>query len=81
MKCYVLKKGEYYLSDYNTRIIFQDDIYDKDYFGKETLNDFTIGTEVIKLFSDFDKAEDIRKLIFIETGLNLEVKLFRKEEK
>ena len=45
------------------------------------LVNFTIDTDYRKLYSDFDLAEDDRKLLFIETGLNLEVKIFRKEDK
>ena len=79
-KTYVLKKGDYYLSDYTKRIVYEKDIYEKDYFGKESIKDFSIDTEVMKLFADFEEAEDIRKMIYIETGLNLEVKIFRKED-
>lgn len=67
MKYYVLKYCEYYLSD----IMVEN--------GK--LVNFTIDTEYRKLYSDFELAEEDRKLLFIETGLNLEVKLFRKEDK
>ena len=58
---YILKNGEYYLSDLNY------DINNK-------LNNFEISKEFKKIFSDFGKAEEERKLIFIETGLNLEIK-------
>ena len=33
-----------------------------------------------KLYAEFDLAEEDRKLIYIETGLAFEVKIFRKEE-
>lgn len=65
MKYYVLKYCEYYLAD----IMVED--------GK--LVNFAIDTEYRKLYADFELAEEDRKLLFIETGLNLEVKLFRKE--
>ena len=39
-----------------------------------------VGKEVQKLFADFEEAEEIRKEIYIETGLSFEVKIFRKEE-
>lgn len=68
MKYYVLKYCEYYLADIMT-----------DETGK--LVNFTIDTDYRKLYSEFELAEEDRKLLFIETGLNLEVKLFRKEEK
>lgn len=66
MKYYVLKYCEYYLAD----IMVEN--------GK--LVNFTIDTEYRKLYADFELAEEDRKLLFIETGLNLEVKLFRKED-
>lgn len=68
-KRYILKKGDYYLSDVD--IVLDDLAY---------LNHFEVDKEMMKLFSDFDIAEEIRKVIFIETGLAFEVKLFRKEE-
>lgn len=66
MKYYVLKYCEYYLAD----IMVED--------GK--LVNFAIDTDYRKLYADFELAEEDRKLLFIETGLNLEVKLFRKED-
>lgn len=63
---YILKKGDYYLSD----IMVNE--------GK--LVNFTIDSDYRKLYDDFELAEDDRKLIFIETGLNLEVKIFKEEE-
>ena len=69
MKYYILKKGDFYLSDVD--IILDDVAY---------LNHFEVDKEMMKLYSDFDIAEEIRKTIFIETGLNFTVKIFRKEE-
>ena len=71
MKYYILKKGDYYLSDVD--IILDDQAY---------LNHFEVDKEMMKLFSDFDIAEEIRKTIFIETGLDFVIKLepLRKEE-
>lgn len=66
MKYYILKYCEYYLSD----ITIED--------GK--LKSFTIDTDYRKLYSDFDTAEENRRLLFIETGINLEIKIFRKED-
>lgn len=63
MKYYILKDGDYYLSD----IMVEN--------GK--LTNFTVDKDYRKLYSDFELAEDDRKLIFIETGLNLEIKRFR----
>ena len=68
-KRYVLKKGDYYLSDVD--VILDDRAY---------LNHFEVDKELMKLYDDFDLAEEIRKIIFIETGLSFEVKIFRKEE-
>lgn len=65
---YVLKVYEYYLSEYE----FTD-------LGK--LKGFTIDTEMMKLFNDFEEAEETRKKIFIETGLNFTVKKFKEERK
>ena len=69
MKYYILKKGDYYLSDVD--IILDDKAY---------LNHFEVDKELMKLYDDFDIAEEIRKAIFIETGLAFEVKIFRKED-
>ena len=70
-KKYVLKKGEYYLSDVD--VILDDGAY---------LNHFEVDKELMRLFDDFDIAEEIRKIIFIETGLDFIVKQepFRNEE-
>lgn len=68
-KRYVLKKGDYYLSDVD--IVLDDIPY---------LNHFEVDKELMRLYDDFDIAEEIRKVIFIETGLNFEVRIFRKEE-
>lgn len=68
-KRYILKKGDYYLSDVD--VILDDRAY---------LNHFEVDKELMKLYDDFDLAEEIRKIIFIETGLAFEVKIFRKEE-
>ena len=64
-KYYVLRKNEYYLSD----IMTEDD----------KLVNFTVDTEYRKLYSDYELAEQDRRLIYIETGLNFEIERFRKE--
>ena len=66
MKYYILKKGDYYLSD----IMVEDGI----------LTNYTVDRDYRKLYADFELAEEDRKLIYIETGLAFEVKIFRKEE-
>lgn len=76
MKTYILKNGDYYLEDYIIEDIYDSDI---DIFNW-SLKEFKLSKEVKKLFYDFDEAEDIRKLIFIESGFNLEVKRFRSNE-
>ena len=58
---YILKNGEYYLSNLN---------YDKD----NRLYDFEISKEYKKIYSDFEKAESERKIVYIEIGLDLEIK-------
>ena len=63
---YILKVGDYYLSD----IMVEN--------GK--LTNFTVDKDFRKLYSDFELAEEDRKLIFIETGLSFTVKRFRKED-
>lgn len=64
---YILKKGDYYLSDITV------DEYNQ-------LINFAVDKDYRKLYADFELAEEDRKLIFIETGLNLEVRIFKKEE-
>ena len=66
-KYYVLRKNEYYLSD-----IMVDET--------DKLVNFTVDTEYRKLYSDYELAEQDRRLIYIETGLNFEIEKFRKEE-
>ena len=78
MRYYVLKKGDYYLSDFN--IYYEADINDPDDFLHTKIHDFMVDKDIEKLFTDFEEAEEIRKIIYIETGLNFEVKIFRKEE-
>ena len=65
---YVLKVYEYYLTD-----------VDFDDLGK--FKGFSIDTELMKMFNDFEEAEELRKKIFIETGLNFTVKKFKEERK
>ena len=64
---YILKKGDYYLSDIMVN-------------ENNQLINFTMDNDYRKLYDDFELAEDDRKLIFIETGLDLEVKIFKKED-
>ncbi len=65
---YVLKVYEYYLTD-----------VEFDSQGK--FKGFSIDTELMKMFNDFEEAEELRKKIFIETGLNFTVKKFKEERK
>ena len=76
MKMYILKIGDYYLEEYEVEETYDTEI---DIF-KWNLKDFKVSKEFRKLFYDFDLAEDVRKLIYIETGLNLEIKRFRPGE-
>lgn len=76
MKIYILKNGDYYLEDYVLEDIYDSEI---DIFNWR-LKEFKLSKDNKKLFYDFDEAEDIRKLIFIESGLNLEVKRFKSLE-
>ena len=43
------------------------------------LIDFKMSLDNVKIFDDFEEAEEIRKLIFIETGLNMEIKKYERE--
>lgn len=65
-KYYQLRKNEYFLSD----IMVED--------GK--LVNFTVDTEYRKMYADNELAHLDQRLIFIETGLNFDVEVFRKEE-
>lgn len=73
MKMYILKIGDYYLEEYEVEEMYDSDIN----IIKWNLKDFKVSKEFRKLFYDFELAEDVRKLIYIETGLNLEIKRFR----
>lgn len=72
MKMYILRNGDYYLEDYIIEDIYDSDI---DIFNWR-LKEFKLSKDVKKIFYDFDEVEDIRKLIFIESGYNLEIKRF-----
>lgn len=63
---YYLKCYDYYLADIMTE--------------DNKLINFSIDKDYRKMYEEFEQAEEDRKLIFIETGLNLEVKRFKKEE-
>ena len=65
-KYYVLRKNEYYLAD----IMVEDD----------KLVNFAVDTDYRKLYSNYELAEQDRRLIYIETGLNFEIERFRKED-
>lgn len=67
LKCY-----DYVLSDIN---------YEFDENGNIIIKDFLIGKELTKTFWLFEVAEEIRKKINIETGLNLTVKRFKEDKK
>ena len=63
---YILTNGGYYLCN----IVKENN----------KLKGYYIDKDFRKLYDDFEVAEEDRKLIYIETGLNLEVKVFKKEE-
>jgi hypothetical protein len=69
---YILKKGDLYLAEITK-------IYDEVNSQNKLIN-FIVDNDYLKLYDDFELAEDDRKLIYIETGLSFEVKLFKKEE-
>ncbi|MBO7712838.1 MAG: hypothetical protein J6S85_04660 [Methanobrevibacter sp.] len=73
MKMYILKYGDYYLEDYSVEEVYDTDVR----IFRWYLKDFKVSKEIKKLFYDFELAEDVRKLIYIETGLNLEIKRFK----
>lgn len=76
MKMYILKIGDYYLEEYEVEELYDTEIN----IFKWYLKDFKVSKEFRKLFYDFELAEDVRKLIYIETGLNLEIKRFKPGE-
>lgn len=65
---YVLKKADYYLSEIS---------YD---YEQRKLKYIVIDNDYRKLYDDFELAEEDRKLIFIELGLDFVVKKFKKED-
>lgn len=69
---YYLKVGDYNLSDYEISL---------DDKGFMVLVSYEVSKDFKRAFNLFEQAEDIRKLIFIETGLNLEIKKFKEEDK
>lgn len=76
MKIYILQNGDYFLSDYNVDEYYVSEI---DIF-KYYLEDFEVSRNTKKLFYDIEKAEEIRRLIYIETGFNFTIKLFKERE-
>ena len=66
---YVLKIYDYYLADFT---------YNHELRSIENL---VIDKEYKKIYYDFEEAEEDRKLIFIETGLNMEIKKYEREDK
>lgn len=62
---YYLRSYVYKLADVNVARSIDDELI---------LVDFKISLDEVKIFDDFEEAEEIRKLIFIETGLNMEIK-------
>lgn len=63
---YVLKKAEYYVADITV--------------NEGKLVNFVIDTDYRKLYDNFDLAEEDRKLIFIELGIDFTIKKFKEEE-
>lgn len=67
---YYLRSYVYKLADVNVARSIDDELI---------LVDFKISLDEVKIFDDFEEAEEIRKLIFIETGLNMEIKKYERE--
>ena len=69
-KYYVLKSGDFYLVE----LLYNSDLLsDKE----NKINHFEMDKDYKHIFYDFEEAEEIRKEIYIETGLSLEVKLLK----
>ena len=68
---YILRKGDYYLCNISKTENFDNQVI---------IENFELDRDYRKLYSDYEVAEEDRKLIYIETGLNLEIKIFKKEE-
>lgn len=67
---YYLRSYVYKLADVNVARSIDEELI---------LVDFKISLDEVKVFEDFEEAEEIRKLIFIETGLNMEIKKYERE--
>ena len=67
---YYLRSYVYKLADVNVARSIDDVLI---------LIDFKMSLDDVKIFDDFEEAEEIRKLIFIETGLNMEIKKYERE--
>ncbi|MBQ1551416.1 MAG: hypothetical protein IIZ67_04860 [Bacilli bacterium] len=70
-KYYQLRKNEYFLSEYTFIDEFKENL---------ELKGFEVDREYRQLFADIEEAHKVQRLIFIETGLNFDVEVFRKEE-
>lgn len=68
-KYYILKVKEFYLCDINKT---------EDFKNKVIFN-FGLDKDYRLIYSDFDKAEEDRKLILEETGINFEIKKLKEE--
>ena len=69
---YYLRSYVYKLADVNVAHSLDEELI---------LVDFKISLDEVKTFDDFEEAEEIRKLIFIETGLELKVEEYETENK
>ena len=68
---------KYYLRSYVYKLANINVIKNED--EELILVDFKISLDEVKIFEDFEEAEEVRKLIFIETGLNMEIKKYERE--
>ena len=68
MKKYILRNGEYYLADLS---------YD---YEQRELKNIVLDRDFKKIYEDFDYAEEDRKLIFIEIGLELKVEEYETKD-
>lgn len=69
-KYYILKVKDFYLCNINKTYDFEDN---------KVLSSFELDKDYRFLYSDFEEAEEDRKFIFEETGINFEIKKLKEE--
>lgn len=61
--------------------LFLEEVELEEYADTKAVKGLKLSKDLRKLVKSFDEADDIRKYVFIDTGLRLYIEKFRKEER